>query len=108
MLGSRVRVLVLCPGWIRTNIATSDRNWLERLGSVPSADESEKTQIFRAMIQSLVEGGMEPTEVAGHVLDAVRKDRFWILPNAESITPAIKEIAASAVEGRTPPTVQPA
>jgi hypothetical protein len=32
----------------------------------------------------------------------------WTLPNVESFTPAIKEIAASAVECRTPPMVQPA
>ena len=108
MLGSQVRVSVLCPGWIRTNIATSDRNWLERLGSVPWADGDEKTQSFSGMIQSLVEGGMEPDEVAGQVFDAVQNGRFWILPNADSLTPAIKEIAASAAEGRTPPMVQPA
>lgn len=108
MRGSRVRVSVLCPGWIRTNVATSERNWLERLGSVPSAAGGEMTQMFTAMIHSLIDGGMEPGEVAGHVFDAVQEDRFWILPNAESFTPAIKEIVASAVEGRTPPMVQPA
>lgn len=106
MLGSRVRVLVLCPGWIRTNIATSQRNWLERLGSVPAASGAEAPRTLGAMVQSLLEGGMEPTELAGHVLDAVQENRFWILPNAESLAPAIKEIAASAVEGRTPPMVQ--
>jgi NAD(P)-dependent dehydrogenase (short-subunit alcohol dehydrogenase family) len=108
MLGSRVRMSVLCPGWIRTNVATSERNWLERLGSAPSADDGERSQMFTAMIRSLVDGGMEPSEVAGHVFNAVQEDRFWILPNTESLMPAIKEIAASAVEGRTPLTVLPA
>lgn len=106
-LGSRVRVSVLCPGWIRTNVATSERNWLERLGSVPSAGDSEVSQMVAAMIRSLVDGGMDPSEVAARVLDAVQEDRFWILPNAETLAPVIKEIAASAVEGRTPPMVQP-
>jgi short-subunit dehydrogenase len=107
-LGSRVRVSVLCPGWIRTNVATSERNWLERLGSVPSPGGGEISQMVAVMIRSLVDGGMDPGEVAARVFDAVQEDRFWILPNAEALAPAIKEIAASAVEGRTPPMVQPA
>jgi NADP-dependent 3-hydroxy acid dehydrogenase YdfG len=108
MLGSRVRISVLCPGWIRTNVATSERNWLDRLGTVPEVGETEVSQVFTAMIRSLVDGGMEASEVAGHVFDAVQEDRFWILPNAEKFEPAIKEIAVSAIERRTPPTVQPA
>jgi hypothetical protein len=60
-----------------------------------------------AMMQSLVEGGMDPAEVARQVMSAVADERFWILPNAEEFGPAIKEIAASAAEGRMPPPVQP-
>jgi NAD(P)-dependent dehydrogenase (short-subunit alcohol dehydrogenase family) len=52
------------------------------------------------------ETGMEPAEVARQVFRAVGEDRFWVLPNAEGFGPAIKEVAASAVEGRTPPLVQ--
>lgn len=108
MLGSSVRVSVLCPGWIRTNVATSERNWLDHLGGIPEADENQMSQMFNTLIRSLVDGGMEPSEVASHVFDAVQEDRFWILPNAEHYETAIKEIAVSAVERRTPPTVQPA
>ena len=108
MLGSHVRVSVLCPGWVHTHISDSERNWPARLGSVPEGDSSEMSQMFDTMIRSLVEGGMEPGEVATHVFSAVQEERFWVLPNAEHFGPAIKEVAAGAVEGRTPPIVQPA
>ena len=108
MLGSHVRVSVLCPGWVQTHISDSERNWLDRLGSVPEADSSEMSQMFTTMIRSLVAGGMQPAEVATQVFSAVQEERFWVLPNAEHLGPAIKEVAASAVEGRTPPIVQPA
>jgi NADP-dependent 3-hydroxy acid dehydrogenase YdfG len=107
MLGSRVRISVLCPGWVRTNVATSKRNWLDRLGGIPEVDDNEMSQMLRAMTQSLVDGGMEPSEVAAHVFDAVQEDRFWILPNADQFAPAIRGIADSAIERRNPPTVQP-
>ena len=35
--GSNVHVSVLCPGWIRTNIADAERNWPERLGALPAS-----------------------------------------------------------------------
>lgn len=108
MLGSRVRMSVLCPGWVRTNVADSERNWLDRLGNMPEVKEDERSQMFNGMVRSLIDGGMEPGEVADHVLSAVQEERFWILPNAEGFEMVIKEIAASAAEGRNPPTVMPA
>jgi NADP-dependent 3-hydroxy acid dehydrogenase YdfG len=105
-LGSHVHVSVLCPGVVRTKIADSTRNWPDRLGSLPSARSTEISQALITMLRSLIETGMEPAEVARQVFGAVQEDRFWVLPNAEGFGPAIKEVAASAVEGRNPPMVQ--
>lgn len=107
-LGSNVHVSVLCPGMVRTRIADSTRNWLDRLGSVPERRSDEMSQMFDTMLRSLIEGGIEPSEVAQQVFNAVQDNRFWVLPNAESLGPLIKEVSASAVEGRMPPMVQPA
>ncbi len=103
ILGLNVRISVLCPGWIRTRIADSRRNWPDRLGDAPEPGSSETSRGAEAMLRSLLEGGMDPGEVAQQVLHAVQEDRFWVLPNAEAFGPAIKDLAASAVEGRTPP-----
>ena len=105
MLGSHVQVSVLCPGWIRTRIADSSRNWLQRLGPAPEVKSGEMSQMYEALLRSFVENGMDPAEVAQQVYDAVREERFWVLPNAEKFTEPIREMAASAVEGRTPPII---
>jgi hypothetical protein len=61
--------------------------------------------MLETMLRSLIEGGMEPADAAEQVFDAVIEKRFWVLPNAENLGPAIKDVAASAVEGRTPPMI---
>jgi NAD(P)-dependent dehydrogenase (short-subunit alcohol dehydrogenase family) len=103
MRGSNVHVSVLCPGWIRTRIVDSERNWPNRLGARPAADTNQVAQMMEAMVRQLVDNGMDPATVAEQVLDAVRSERFWVLPNASDFGPLIKDIAASAVEGRNPP-----
>lgn len=106
---SNVRISVLCPGWVRTRIADSTRNWLDRFGDAPEPPTSDPELMFDAMVRAMVEGGVEPAEVAQQVCTAVLENRFWVLPNAESFGPTIRETAASAVEGRTPPPLlQPA
>lgn len=103
MIGSNVHVSLLCPGWVRTRIADSTRNWPERLGALPQADTNENLPMMRAMLESLVSGGMDPGDVAQQVLGAVQEQRFWVLANAESFASAIQDLATSAVEGRDPP-----
>lgn len=107
MLGSGVKVSVLCPGWVRTNIGTSTRNWPDRLGPLPEARSTEVAQMVETLLRSLLEAGMDPSEVARQVYAAVEEGRFWVLPNADPYGDAIKDIAASAVEGRIPPAVIP-
>jgi NAD(P)-dependent dehydrogenase (short-subunit alcohol dehydrogenase family) len=104
--GSRVHVSVLCPGWIRTRIVDSERNWPDRLGALPEHDTNQMAMMLEAMVKQLVDTGMDPVLVAEQVLDAVRAERFWVLPNADDLGPVIKDVAASAVEGRNPPMAQ--
>jgi NAD(P)-dependent dehydrogenase (short-subunit alcohol dehydrogenase family) len=103
MLGSQVRVSVLCPGWIRTKIVDADRNWPASLGPRPEPGSNQMSQMLDAMTRQFVDTGMEPDMVAVQVLDSVRNGRFWILPNADDLAPVITGVAASAVEGRDPP-----
>ena len=37
-----------------------------------------------AVLQPLIDNGMPPDEVAAKVLDAIRADRFWILPHDDA------------------------
>jgi NAD(P)-dependent dehydrogenase (short-subunit alcohol dehydrogenase family) len=74
MTAPHVKVSVLCPGWVKTNIAESERNRPEQLRDGTAA-EGDATTLLRGFI----EAGMPPDEVAAHVRDAMREERFWIL-----------------------------
>lgn len=99
MLGTAVGVSVVCPSWVRTNIAHSERNWPARLGALP--ENPEAFEFLRQAFTEAVEAGMEPSAVAAQVVDAVKQRRFWILTHADWM-PAVAEHCAALAEGRDP------
>jgi NAD(P)-dependent dehydrogenase (short-subunit alcohol dehydrogenase family) len=75
MSAPHVHVSVLCPGWVNTRIAESERN-----RPAPLRVEVEGIAADGpAMLQELLAAGMDPAEVAGKVFDAIRDERFWVL-----------------------------
>jgi NAD(P)-dependent dehydrogenase (short-subunit alcohol dehydrogenase family) len=77
--GSTVGVSCLCPGWVATDIGTSDRNrpeWAAPRGLAEPVDE-EAARVREYVLDQL-RHGMPPAEVADMVHDAVLADRFWI------------------------------
>ena len=78
---ARVRVSVLCPGWINTQILqSSQRNQPEAVRHhLPEIRTSPEAEIRRKMVESLLAGGLDPRKVGDLVLDAIREERFWIL-----------------------------
>lgn len=78
MTGANVRASVLCPGWVNTNIAASERNRPAALGG-GSRGEDPRAQ----MLNQVLESGMAPAEVAELVLSAIRDDRFWVFTHPE-------------------------
>ena len=95
--GSPVGVSVLCPGFVQTRIAESDRN---RPAWAPERDV-EGAEELRAVIQAMVDGGITPTAVADRVIDAVKTDTFYILTHPE-LTEAIQIRCDDMVQGRPP------
>jgi NAD(P)-dependent dehydrogenase (short-subunit alcohol dehydrogenase family) len=74
MMAPHVNVSVLCPGWVKTNIADSHRNRPEHLRAETAADPAAGD-----VLRGFLETGMPPEAVAQEVFDAVRDERFWIL-----------------------------
>jgi NAD(P)-dependent dehydrogenase (short-subunit alcohol dehydrogenase family) len=85
--GIPVGVSCLCPGWVRTGIAESDRNWPTDLGELPQSDPA--MGVARDYLRRAIDEGMAPAAVADLVLDAVRSGRFWIFPQPEFLQLAI-------------------
>ena len=85
-----VGVSVLCPGVVRTNIATAQRNRPDELrrarrprpeGEAPS--ETADARRRNANIAAALERGMDPSEVAAKVIEAMYERRFWVLSHPE-------------------------
>jgi NAD(P)-dependent dehydrogenase (short-subunit alcohol dehydrogenase family) len=79
-VGSRVGVSVLCPGFVQTRIADSERN---RPDWAPAAERPDGVA-FQGVVRQLVAGGIQPTDVAEKVLHAVRNNRFYILTHDDT------------------------
>ena len=95
--GSQIGVSVLCPGFVQTRIAESDRN---RPAWAPER-EVEGAEELRAVIQGMVDGGIPPATVAARVIEAVKTNTFYILTHPE-LTEAIQIRCDDIVQGRPP------
>ena len=85
-----VGVSVLCPGVVRTNIATAQRNRPEELRRQrrkrPAGQTRAETADARrrnANIAAALERGMDPANVAAKVIEAMYERRFWVLSHPE-------------------------
>jgi NAD(P)-dependent dehydrogenase (short-subunit alcohol dehydrogenase family) len=83
MAGSRVGVSVLCPGFVRTRIHESDRN---RPDDVPAVTEIDADIAARRdMMNSLIAGGMDPSDVADQVVQAIRAKKMHVFTHPEMV-----------------------
>jgi NAD(P)-dependent dehydrogenase (short-subunit alcohol dehydrogenase family) len=78
--GASLKVSVLCPGFVSTNVLDSQRNRPARLQN--ASDEkpvSPQAEAVRQRIQQALRDGMPPQEVADIVFAAIREEKFYIL-----------------------------
>ena len=93
--GSRVGVSVLCPAYVPTGIADSDRNRPSQLGS------SMKTHRDEMLRKAVNAGRQSADDVARAVVAAVKMDRFYILTHP-AIKGAIRARMEDVLEERVP------
>ena len=79
---SLVKVSVLCPGLVRTNIVDAERNRPEDLCDEPVSRTPEMLA-RQAAFKAAIEASMSPRQVADIVFDAIRAEQFYILPHPE-------------------------
>jgi NAD(P)-dependent dehydrogenase (short-subunit alcohol dehydrogenase family) len=97
-----VGVSVLCPEWVRTRIHESERNRPAEVGEMPApvGAAAEAAPGLRDVMQGLIESGLDPADVAGTVVDAIRSGRFWITTHPNTVTSAQRRWDAIAADGR--------
>jgi NAD(P)-dependent dehydrogenase (short-subunit alcohol dehydrogenase family) len=96
---SKVGVSVLCPGYVKTNIFTSQRNR-------PAALRNDRPKTAarganKQIADELQAQGLDPLVVGGMVFDAIRSGKLFILTHPE-YAPAIVERAQRIEASATP------
>jgi NAD(P)-dependent dehydrogenase (short-subunit alcohol dehydrogenase family) len=97
--GAPVKVSVLCPGFVRTSIADSDRN---RPDALRDATERARPAALEQTIRAAIAAGMDPAAVADLVVAAIRDERFYVLPHRDLTLERVRARMADIVDGRTP------
>jgi NAD(P)-dependent dehydrogenase (short-subunit alcohol dehydrogenase family) len=78
LMDTSVRVSVLCPGFVQTQIHRSDRNLPEEIACWA---DTEEARFLGEMARAAVEGGAPVSVVVDRVIEALDDGRFWILPH---------------------------
>ena len=106
--GSKISSSVLCPGFVNTNIANSERN---RPSSLIQSQEPTINQEAAAAMAEMLKNGKQPNEIAEIVVNAIKDNVFYILPHPawDDHLRAHFELILSRKElpARTPPFLVP-
>ncbi|MBI3733152.1 MAG: SDR family NAD(P)-dependent oxidoreductase [Chloroflexi bacterium] len=83
--GAKIKVSVLCPGWVNTRIADSNRNRPAELQNDPLEDERRAAAniIQGEAIRQLLRNGLSPEQVADLVFEAIRSEKLYILTHPD-------------------------
>jgi short-subunit dehydrogenase len=100
LVGAPIKVSVLCPGFVQTHIADSDRN---RPAALQNATEAQRPDQMEQLVRQALASGLPPATVAQAVLDAVLEERFYILTHPE-FAPRVRERMEDILQGRVPST----
>jgi NAD(P)-dependent dehydrogenase (short-subunit alcohol dehydrogenase family) len=78
IIGANVKVSVLCPGPVNTDIMdSSERN---RPADIPAPPElTEEEAVFREAYKTWVKRGLDPKEVGRQVIEAIKEERLYVI-----------------------------
>ena len=80
---SKVKVSVLCPGWVKTRIIDSERNRPMELRNESGVSLSEERKMFLESARKEIEAGMSIQEVAEYVFQAIINEQLFVLTHRE-------------------------
>jgi NAD(P)-dependent dehydrogenase (short-subunit alcohol dehydrogenase family) len=98
LTNAKLRVSVLCPGFVKTGIADSDRN---RPAALREPEGTRRASELDGVVRNAIETGTSPTDVARQVVEAIRAERFYVVTHPE-LLPFVRARCDDVVEGRNP------
>ena len=100
--GDKVKVSVLCPGWVRTRIMDAWRNRPAELqDDLSELVITPEMEAVTKEYQQAIETGMSPDAVAKCVFQAIRDEQFYILTHPE-FTPMVNARMDAIIQGQNP------
>jgi NAD(P)-dependent dehydrogenase (short-subunit alcohol dehydrogenase family) len=81
--GANVGVTVVCPGMVATNIISQMQTTGPGGEPRPRAELAPEVREIWDVMSTLTNAGIPADDVGPMVLEAVRENRFWLLPNGE-------------------------
>ncbi|HEY6460289.1 MAG TPA: SDR family NAD(P)-dependent oxidoreductase [Polyangiaceae bacterium] len=97
---STMHVSVVCPAWVKTNIADATRNQPEAAKAAQKAPTAQEAMLD-SFVRNAIAGGIPAAEVADQVLAAIVEERFWILTHPH-LTKSVERRTRGIVEGKAP------
>ncbi len=87
LMGAKIGVSVLCPGYVNTRIVDPERNRPPELRNDPAWEEKFRAvnhvKMLRQMGNEGCKTGMDPKQVADIVFNAIREGKFYIITHPE-------------------------
>ncbi len=104
---AKVKVSVLCPGFVNTGIMEAERNRPDELQNAPAeAEQNPANSEFKEAMRQAVQAGISPDSVADYVFQAIRDEKFYILTDSTS-KQAVQIRLEEILQDRNPTNLSP-
>jgi NAD(P)-dependent dehydrogenase (short-subunit alcohol dehydrogenase family) len=104
--GSKIRVSVFCPWFVKTRIISCDRNRPSKLSNDPALDrERESNPTYQKkwkIMNEGVEAGMSYQQAADYAFNGVKKNSFYIFTNADITKALVRSRMEDILQERNP------
>jgi len=102
-IGSKVKISVMCPGFVNTNLTISERNRPKELDF--KVERNEQFELISKGIHQALETSMSPEKISEILFQALKNDIFYILPHTglawkKLITNKLDEIVEAFKENK--------
>ena len=100
---SKIKVSVMCPGWVNTKLVTSERNRPKELDF--KVEQNKEFEPILKGFHKALESAMSPEKISEILFKAIRNEMFYILPHTglawkKVVTNRMDEIVEAFTESK--------